>query len=152
MDPGTGSFLSRVPVKLLYRQWKQADATLPALSAIYRWLEQNDLDAQGRRYLLRQNIPGPTKAFEAPGVNDLWIVDFSPGPFLSLHPKAVATHLCVIIDDHSRLIPQAQYARAADTQALLSCLKKGFGARVCAQSQPCDNGGRTVNHHLWSSA
>ena len=54
-----------VPVKLLYRQWKQADATLPALSAIYRWLEQNDLDAQGRRYLLRQNIPGPTKAFRS---------------------------------------------------------------------------------------
>jgi putative transposase len=60
-----------VPVKLLYRQWKQADATLPALSAIYRWLERNDLDAQGRRYLLRQNIPGPTKVFEALGVNDL---------------------------------------------------------------------------------
>jgi putative transposase len=52
-----------VPVKLLYRQWKQADATLPALSAIYRWLEHNDLDAHGRRYLLRQNIPGPTKVF-----------------------------------------------------------------------------------------
>ncbi|MFO1498658.1 MAG: helix-turn-helix domain-containing protein [Verrucomicrobiota bacterium] len=34
-----------------------------SLGAIYRWLEQNDLDAQGRRYLLRQNIPGPTKAF-----------------------------------------------------------------------------------------
>ena len=48
-----------VAVKLLYRQWKQADPTLPALSAVYRWLEQNDLDAQGRRYLLRQNIPGP---------------------------------------------------------------------------------------------
>jgi hypothetical protein len=63
-----------VPVKLLYRRWKQSDPTLPALSAVYRWLEQNDLDAQGRRYLLRQSIPGPTKAFEAPGVNDLWIV------------------------------------------------------------------------------
>ncbi|MFO1498018.1 MAG: hypothetical protein U1G07_06425 [Verrucomicrobiota bacterium] len=57
----------------------------PGRTLIYRWLEQNDLDAQGRRYLLRQNIPGPTS------------------------------------DDHSRLIPQAQYARAADTQALLSC-------------------------------
>ena len=27
-----------VPVKLLYRQWRQADPTLPALSAVYRWL------------------------------------------------------------------------------------------------------------------
>lgn len=137
-----------VPVKLLYRQWKQADATLPALSAVYRWLEQNDLDAQGRRYLLRQNIPGPTKAFEAPGVNDLWIADFSPGPFLALHPKTVATHLCLIIDDHSRLIPHAQYALAADTQALLFCLKEAIRRRGLPRKLYTDNGGPFVNHHL----
>lgn len=137
-----------VPVKLLYRQWKQADATLPALSAVYRWLEQNDLDAHGRRYLLRQNIPGPTKAFEAPGVNDLWIVDFSPGPFLALHPKTVATHLCLIIDDHSRLIPYASYALAADTQALLLCLKEALRRRGLPRKLYADNGGPFVNHHL----
>lgn len=137
-----------VPVKLLYRQWKQADPTLPALSAIYRWLEQNDLDAQGRRYLLRQNIPGPTKAFEAPGVNDLWIVDFSPGPFLALHPKTVATHLCVIIDDHSRLIPYAAYGWAANTQALLRCLKEALRRRGLPRKLYTDNGGPFVNHHL----
>src|SRR6266536_792978 len=137
-----------VPVKLLYRQWKQADATLPALSAVYRWLEQNALDAQGRRYLLRQNIPGPTKAFEAPGVNDLWIVDFSPGPFLALHPKTVATHLCMIIDDHSRLIPYASYALAADTQALLLCLKEALRRRGLPRKLYADNGGPFVNHHL----
>ena len=137
-----------MPVKLLYRQWKQADFTLPALSAVYRWLEQNDLDAQGRRYLLRQNIPGPTKAFEAPGVNDLWIVDFSPGPFLTLHPKTVATHLCVIIDDHSRLIPYAAYGLAADTQALLRCLKEALRRRGLPRKLYADNGGPFVNNHL----
>jgi transposase InsO family protein len=137
-----------VPVKLLYRQWKQADVTLPALSAIYRWLEQNDLDAQGRRYLLRQNIPGPTKVFEAPGVNDLWIADFSPGPFLALHPKTVATHLCVIIDDHSRLIPYAAYGLAADTQALLGCLKEALRRRGLPRKLYTDNGGPFINHHL----
>ena len=137
-----------VPVKLLYRQWKQTDPTLPALSAVYRWLEQNDLDAQGRRYLLRQNIPGPTKAFEAPGVNDLWMVDFSPGPFLALHPKTVATHLCVIIDDHSRLIPYAAYGLAADTQALLGCLKEALRRRGVPRKLYADNGGPFVNHHL----
>ena len=36
-------------IELIHQQWKQADPTLPALSAVYRWLEQNDLDAQGRR-------------------------------------------------------------------------------------------------------
>jgi len=137
-----------VSVKLLYRQWKQADPTLPALSAVYRWLEQNDLDAQGRRYLLRQNIPGPTKAFEAPGVNDLWIVDFSPGPFLALHPKTIATHLCLIIDDHSRLIPYAAYGLAADTQALLACLKEAIRRRGLPRKLYTDNGGPFINHHL----
>lgn len=137
-----------VPVKLLYRQWKQADPTLPALSAIYRWLEQNDLDAQGRRYLLRQNIPGPTKAFEAPGPNDLWVADFSPGPFLALHPKTVATHLCVILDDHSRLIPFAAYGLAADTQAFLGCLKEALRRRGLPRKLYTDNGGPFVNDHL----
>ena len=137
-----------VPVKLLYRQWKQTDPALPALSAVYRWLEQNDLDAQGRRYLLRQNIPGPTKAFEAPGVNDLWMVDFSPGPFLALHPKTVPTHLCLIIDDHSRLIPYAAYGLAADTQALLACLKEAIRRRGLPRKLYCDNGGPFVNAHL----
>jgi putative transposase len=137
-----------VPVKLLYRQWKQTDPTLPALSAVYRWLEQNDLDAHGRRYLLRQNIPGPTKAFEAPGVNDLWMVDFSPGPFLAVHPKTVATHLCVIIDDHSRLIPFAAYALNADTQAVLHCLKEALRRRGLPRKLYADNGGPFVNDHL----
>ena len=137
-----------VPVKLLYRQWKQADPTLPALSAIYRWLEQNDLDAQGRRYLLRQNIPGPTKAFEAPGPNDLWVADFSPGPFLALHPKTLATHLCVILDDHSRLIPFAAYGLAADTQAFLGCLKAALRRRGLPRKLYTDNGGPFVNDHL----
>ena len=137
-----------VPVKLLYRQWKQADSTLPALSAVYRWLEQNDLDAHGRRYLLRQNIPGPTKVFEAPGVNDLWIVDFSPGPFLALQPKTVATHLCLIIEDHSRLIPYAAYGLATDTQALLACLKEALRRRGLPRKLYADNGGPFINHHL----
>jgi len=128
-----------VPVKLLYRQWKQADPTLPALSAIYRWLEQNDLDAQGRRYLLRQNIPG---------VNDLWVVDFSPGPFLALHPKTVPTHLCLIVDDHSRLVPYAAYGLRADTQALLVCLKEALRRRGLPRKLYADNGGPFVNHHL----
>jgi transposase InsO family protein len=137
-----------VPIKLLYRQWKQTDPTLPALSAIYRWLEHNDLDAQGRRYLLRQNIPGPTKAFEAPGVNDLWVVDFSPGPFLALSPKTLATHLCLLIDDHSRLIPYAAYGLAADTQALLACLKQAIRRRGLPRKLYADNGGPFVNAHL----
>ena len=92
MAPRASALFSRGARQIALSAVEASRCQLPALSAVYRWLEQNDLDAHGRRYLLRQNIPGPTKTFEAPGVNDLWIVDFSPGPFLALHPKTVATH------------------------------------------------------------
>lgn len=49
-------------VKVLYRQWKQADPTWPALSAVYRALQRHSLDQRARRYLARQAIGGPTKA------------------------------------------------------------------------------------------
>lgn len=140
--------LPGLPVKILYRQWKQTDATLPALSAVYRWLDQNQLDAQGRRYLLRQSITGPTKAFEAPAVNDLWMADFSPGPFLAAKPKAIGTHLCLILDDHSRLVPFAAYGLAADTHAFLACLKEAVRRRGLPRKLYTDNGGPFVNDHL----
>jgi transposase InsO family protein len=60
----------------------------------------------------------------------------------------VATHLCVIIDDHSRLIPFAQYALAADTQALLFCLKEAIRRRGLPRKLYADNGGPFINHHL----
>lgn len=137
-----------LPVKIQYRQWIQTDPTLPALSAVYRWLDQNQLDAQGRRYLLRQSVTGPTKAFEAPAVNDLWMADFSPGPFLPGKPKAIATHLALILDDHSRLVPFAAYGLAADTRAFLACLKEAVRRRGLPRKLYTDNGGPFVNDHL----
>lgn len=135
-------------VKLLYRQWKQSDPTLPALASIYRWLEQNQLDAHGRRYLLRHSASGPTKSFEAPAVNELWMVDFSPGPFLPTTPKATATHLCLLIDDHSRLIPFAAYGLHADTQAFLRCLREAIKRRGLPRKLYTDQGGPFINDHV----
>ena len=98
-----------VPVKVLYRRWRQQDPQLPSLNSIYRFLREHELHTKARRAQLRQPLGGATKCFEAPFVNDLWMTDFSPGPYL--HPadgaKAIPTFLCVIIDDHSRLIPFA---------------------------------------------
>jgi len=62
---------------------------------------------------------------------NLWMVDFSPGPFLSSGSaaKAIATSLCVILDDHSRLIPYGAYYRRADTQAFHQTLKEALRRR-----------------------
>ena len=140
-----------VPVKVLYRRWLEQDPQLPSLNSIYRFLREHELHTKARRAQLRQPLGGPTKCFEAPFVNDLWMTDFSPGPYL--HPadsgggKAVPTFLCVIIDDHSRLIPYAAYYLRADTQAFHQTLKEAVRRRGLPAKLYTDQGGPFVNDH-----
>lgn len=131
-----------IAVKVLYRQWKEADPTLPALSAVYRALQRHSMDQRCRRYLVRQAISGPTKAFEAPWVNELWMADFSPGPFLTVtgQKKALATHLCAIIDDHSRVVPYAAYYTTADTRSFHHSLKQAVQRRGLPRKLYTDSG------------
>jgi transposase InsO family protein len=138
-----------IPIKVLYRQWKKQDPTLPALSAIYRALERYDLSRRSRQYLVRQSITGPTKAFEAPLVNELWMVDFSPGPFLHLsgHKKAAPTHLCAILDDHSRVVVHAAYYPQADTRCFHHSFKEAIRRRGLPRKLYTDQGRPFTNDH-----
>jgi transposase InsO family protein len=138
-----------IPVKVLYRQWKEADPKLPALSAVYRALQRQALDQRSRRYLVRQALSGPTKAFEAPWVNELWMTDFSPGPFLQVPGQKgrLATQLCAIIDDHSRVVPHAAYYLAADTRSFHQSLKQALRRRGLPRKLYTDQGGPFTNDH-----
>jgi transposase InsO family protein len=139
-----------VPVKVLYRRWQEQDPQLPSLNSIYRFLREHELHTKARRAQLRQPLGGATKCFEAPFVNDLWMTDFSPGPYL--HPaegggKAVPTSLCVIIDDHSRLIAYAAYYLRADTHAFHQTLKEAVRRRGLPAKLYTDQGGPFTNDH-----
>ena len=138
-----------IPVKVLYRQWKEADPKLPALSAVYRALQRQSLDQRSRRYLVRQALSGPAKAFEAPWVNELWMTDFSPGPFLQVpgRKSSLGTHLCAIIDDHSRVITHAAYYLSADTRSFHQCLKQALRRRGLPRKLYTDQGGPFTNDH-----
>lgn len=138
-----------IAVKVLYRLWKQQDPTLPALSAIYRALQRHDLGQRSRRSLVGQSLGGPTKAFEAPLVNELWMVDFSPGPFLQVpgQKQALATHLCAILDDHSRVIAHAAYYRRADTRAFHQSFQEAIRRRGLPRKLYTDQGGPFINDH-----
>jgi hypothetical protein len=82
-------------------------------------------------------------------VNDLWMVDFSPGP--CLRPpntkEALHTQLCLIIDDHSRLVPFAAYYLQADTQSFHHTLKEAIRRRGLPRLLYTDHGGPFVNDH-----
>ena len=138
-----------ISIKVLYRRWKQQDPSLPSLWAIYRMLQRHDLTQRLRRYLVCQAISGPTKAFEAPLVNELWMVDFSPGPFLMLpgHKKSMATHLCAILDDHSRVVAHAAYYLKADTRSFHCSFKEAIRRRGLPRKLYTDQGGPFINDH-----
>jgi putative transposase len=138
-----------IPIKVLYRQWKQQHPTLPSVYAIYAALRRHDLSQRSRYYLMRQAISGPTKAFEVPLVNELWMVDFSPGPFLYLdgQKKATATHLCVILDDHSRVVTHGAYYLKADTRSFHQSFKEAIRRRGLPRKLYTDQGGPFINDH-----
>jgi putative transposase len=138
-----------IAIKVLYRRWKEEDPTLPSLYTLYRALQRHDLGQRARHYLVRQAISGPTKAFEAPLVNELWMVDFSPGPFLHLagQKKATPTHLCALIDDHSRVVPHAAYYLRADTRCFHASFQEAIRRRGVPRKLYTDQGGPFVNDH-----
>jgi putative transposase len=134
-----------VPLKVLYSHWQQSGRPLPSVSVLYRYLRRQGLDRKSLRSGRLEN--GPTKAFEAPHVNDLWMVDFSPGPTLSVGGKALPTHLCVLVDDHSRLIPFAAYYPQANTEAFHHAFKEGILRRGLPRKLYTDQGKPFVNAH-----
>jgi len=137
----------RVPLQVLMRHWREHGHQLPSASSIYRYLKAHGYDRRSLRAGRLES--GPQKAFEAPAPNDLWMVDFACGPHLrTAQGKALATHLCVILDDHSRLIPFGAYFEKADTAAFLHCLKQSVLRRGLPIKLYTDQGKPFVNHHV----
>jgi putative transposase len=134
-----------IPLKVHYLHWKEAGRRLPSLPTLYRFLRSRGYDAASLRRGRLEN--GPTKAFEARFVNDLWMADFSPGPKLSIDGKTLATQLCLLIDDHSRLIPFAAYYTHADTRAFHDTLKQAVLRRGVPYRLYTDQGTPFVNPH-----
>ena len=135
-----------VPFAVLYRLWQDHGRGLPSESTVRRFLASKGLDARSLKAGRLES--GPTKAFEAPAPNDLWMVDFACGPTLrASNGKAIATHLCLLLDDHSRLIPYGAYYAKADTAAFLDCLKQAVLRRGLPLKLYTDQGKPFVNHH-----
>lgn len=153
IDPETGLWIidaisktPNTPLSVLYRHWQEHGRGLPSLSAVLRYLAAHGYD---RRSLKAGRLEtGPTKAFEAPAANDLWMVDFACGPTLRTpEGRALATHLCLLLDDHSRLIPYAAYYLSGDTASFLDCLKQAVLRRGLPIKLYTDQGKPFVNTH-----
>lgn len=136
----------RTPLQVLHRHWQSHGHDLPSISSIYRFLKAHGYDRRSLRAGRLES--GPQKAFEAPAPNDLWMVDFSNGPTLrSADGKTIITQLCVILDDHSRLIPHGAYYLTGDTVTFLDSLRQAVLRRGLPHKLYTDQGKPFVSNH-----
>jgi len=135
----------QIQVSVLYDHWLEQGKELPSLRTVYRYLQRHGYDRSRLRSGRLES--GPTKAFEVAHVNDLWMVDFSPGPTLREGHSVRTTHLCVLIDDCSRLIPFAAYYPHANTEAFHQTLKEAVLRRGLPRKLYTDQGRPFVSQH-----
>jgi transposase InsO family protein len=92
--------------------------------------------------------PVDRRKFEAELPNDLWQSDCMHGPTVTVGQTMRKTYLFAIIDDHSRLIPHAQFYVRENIECFRDCLIQGLEKRGLPRRLYVDNGSAFRTHQL----
>jgi len=141
----------RLPLPALAQELLRQGLLQPgsfSLSTLQRRLAAAGLDRRSLRAGAAL-IGGPTKAFEYPLPNLLWMADCMHGPVLK-HPDAppLRTYLFALLDDHSRLCVHARFYRAERLEYFLDALRHAVAARGVPAKLYTDNGAAFRSQHL----
>lgn len=88
------------------------------------------------------------QAFEAELVNDLWQSDSMHGPCVLEGGKPRKVYLFAFLDDHSRLIPHAQFYLRENLENYIDAFLKALAKRGLPRKLYVDNGPSFRSHHL----
>jgi len=134
---------------------------LKTVSNFYRYLIREEIitpeaftEATLRNFLKFNNFAFNSqsrkarKSFEMPHINMLWTADFMHGPYLKTGRKKQKTYLCIIIDDHSRLITGARFFLEESSLSLQKTLKDAVLTYSVPQKFYCDNGKIFVSGYI----
>lgn len=93
---------------------------------------------------------GPTKAFELPLPNLLWMADCMHGPTLRTGGNAGAqrTYLFALLDDCSRLCVHGQFYEHERLEGFLDALRRALQTRGLPEKLYTDNGAAFRSQHL----
>lgn len=117
-------------------------------STIQRRLAEAGLDRQSLR-AGSALIGGPTKAFELPLPNLLWMADCMYGPTLQIADgQTQRTFLFALIDDCTRLLIHGQFYPQERLECFLDTLRKAVQTRGLPDKCYTDNGACFKSQHL----
>lgn len=117
-------------------------------STIRRRLAEAGLDRQSLR-AGSGLVAGPTKAFELPLPNLLWMADCMHGPTLKTGAElAQRTYLFALLDDCSRLCVHGQFYEHERLEGFLDTLRHALQTRGLPDKLYTDNGAAFRSQHL----
>lgn len=135
-----------VTLPVLLREARDRKIILPGVSVssstLYRFLKANGL---------MDGIPEAKRdrrRFEADQSNELWQSDVMHGPYVLVDGKQRKTYLTAFIDDHSRLIPHAEFFLSERLDNFLDALRKALRMRGLPKKLYVDNGPAFRSGHL----
>jgi transposase InsO family protein len=138
--------LPEVTLPVLLREARERKIILPgkslSSSTLYRFLKANGL-MEGA-----PAIPSDRRRFEAEQPNELWQSDVMHGPSVVVDGKQRKTYLTAFIDDHSRLIPHAEFFLSERLDNFLIALRKALRMRGLPRKLYVDNGPAFRSEHL----
>jgi len=135
-----------VPVNLLLKEMVKRNLCPPdqciSLSTAYRILKQEGLSgpAAGKKVDRRR--------FEAEYPNDIWQSDVMHGPKVAVDGKKRKTYLIGFLDDHSRLLPHAEFYLSERLSSWLDGFRQALLFRGVPRKLYVDNGAAFRSRHL----
>lgn len=137
--------MPKATLPALIEQMKGRGLVTPGISlkqtTVYRFLTSHGL-------MKRQAVQKDRRKFEAELPNDLWQSDVMHGPKVELDGRHKKTYLIAIIDDHSRLIPHAEFYFSEALDSYLKCLEDALSKRGLPRKLYVDNGPAFRSNHL----
>jgi putative transposase len=113
----------------------------PPKDSLYRLFKRHGLD--------RNTVaPVDRRRFETELSNDMWQSDCLHGPRVIVEGKLRKSYLFAIIDDHSRLIPHAQFYLTENLDSYRDCLLQALEKRGLPRRLYMDNGSVFRSHQL----
>lgn len=138
--------LPEVTLPVLLKAARERKIILPGMSVssstLYRFLKTKGLMEGAPKQAADR------RRFEALQPNDLWQSDVMHGPYVVVDGKQRKTYLTAFIDDHSRLIPHAEFFLSERLDNFLIALRCALRMRGLPRKLYVDNGPAFRSGHL----
>ncbi|MDH3347360.1 MAG: DDE-type integrase/transposase/recombinase [Desulfobulbaceae bacterium] len=135
-----------LPVNRLIEEMKQKNLITPGislhLSTAYRILKNEGLSKA------KVSAKVDRRRFEAEFPNDIWQSDVMHGPHVMINGKNRKSYLIAFLDDHSRLLPCAEFYSSERLDHWLDAFRKALLTRGMPRKLYVDNGAAFRSRHL----